>query len=84
MTILGKSSVRPLRMFWVRNVCKPAIFLFLVGQTDLLKLYARVVSCSRAKLNLFADKRQFDMSVFRNRSNTKDPKIEHCISFIHR
>ena len=29
----------------------------LSGKTDLLKLYARVKSSSRAKLNLFADKR---------------------------
>ena len=40
--------------------------MFISGQTDLLKLYARVVSCSRAKLNLFVDKRQFEMSVSRS------------------
>ena len=32
-------------------------FAFLLGQTDLLQLYARVMNCSRAKLNLFTDKR---------------------------
>ena len=45
-------------MFPVRNSCKPVFcFAFLSGQTDLLQLYARAMSCSRAKLNLFADKR---------------------------
>ena len=37
----------------------PQFFVSFPGQTDLLKLYARVMSYSRAKLNLFLDKRLF-------------------------
>ena len=35
----------------------PQFFVGRSGQTDRLKLYARVMSCSRAKLDIFADKR---------------------------
>ena len=38
-------------------VASPQYFAFLSGQTDVLQLYARVMSCGRAKLNLSADKR---------------------------
>ena len=61
-TILRTSPVRPLQMYWVGNSCKP---VFLSGQTDLLQLYASVMSCSRAKLNLFADKRLCNRDSFK-------------------
>ena len=73
-TILRTSPVIPLQMFWVRNTCKPA---FLSGQTDLLQLYARVMSCSRAKLNLFADKRLC------NRDSLKCLSVHRSLRMMH-
>ena len=48
-------------------------FAFLSGQTDLLQLYARVMNGSRAKLNLFADKRLC------NRDSSKCLSEEHSV-----